>query len=346
MATSEKVTAIATSQPATVKEWLQSDAFRAAVKKALPSHLTADRFIRIAMTALMRTPQLAQCSKESIFKAMLDLSSLGLEPDGRRAHLIPYNNKKTGQLEAQLIIDYKGLIELSKRSGDVAIWRAEIVCENDDFGWENGIVSHRIDWRRPRGKMQAVYSHVRTKDGIDDYEVMTKDQVDGIRRRSRAASSGPWVTDFEEMAKKTVMRRHSKRLTLSPELSDALAKDGDRIDVDDSVIVEDLMPKRLSEHVEPETEADTEAEAGPEPAQEHEQEPEPEAAEPAAPPSEPALAKALSPAQVKRLFAIGKNRGYTSDQIKDYVQGTCGCGVDALSRDDYDRVCKDLEAMS
>lgn len=233
-------------KPATIKEWLQSASFYDAVKTALPAHLTAERFIRVALTALMKTPKLAQCSQESIFKAMLDLSSVGLEPDGRRAHLIPYQNKKTGQLEAQLIIDYKGIIELSKRSGDVTVWRAEIVCENDVFSWANGVVSHQIDWRSPRGKMQAVYSHVRTKDGLDDYEVMTIDQVSDIRKRSKAGNAGPWVTDYEEMAKKTVMRRHSKRLTLSPEFRDAIEKDSDRIDFDD-VPDMDLMPRRLSE---------------------------------------------------------------------------------------------------
>ena len=217
----KEVATVAKDRAPTIREWLSGNKFREAVASSLPSHMTADRFVRVALTAMMKTPKLADCTQASIFKVMLDLSSIGLEPDGRRAHIIPYGNVAT------LIIDYKGLIELAKRSGEVVNWRAEIVCENDKFGWENGIVTHKIDWRRPRGKMEAVYSHVRNKDGIDDYEVMTIDQVEGIRKRSKAASSGPWVTDFNEMAKKTVMRRHSKRLTLSPEFVDALSKDGD-----------------------------------------------------------------------------------------------------------------------
>jgi recombination protein RecT len=211
-------------RPATIKDWLSGDKFREAVAASLPSHMTADRFVRVALTAMMKTPKLADCTQASIFKVMLDLSSIGLEPDGRRAHIIPYGNVAT------LIIDYKGLIELAKRSGEVVNWRAEIVCENDKFGWENGVVTHKIDWRKPRGKLDAVYSHVRNKDGVDDYEVMTIDQVEAIRKRCKAGASGPWVTDFSEMAKKTVMRRHSKRLTLSPEFTDALAKDGDATD--------------------------------------------------------------------------------------------------------------------
>jgi len=318
---------------ASAKDWLQSKQFNEAVAKALPSHISPERFIRVALTALMRVPKLAQCSKESIFKAMLDLSSMGLEPDGRRAHLIPYQNRNTGQLEAQLIIDYKGLIELSKRSGDVSSWRAEIVCEKDEFGWENGTVFHRIDFRKPRGAMQAVYSHVRTgKDGIDDYEVMTKDQVDAIRKRSKAANAGPWMTDFEEMAKKTVIRRHSKRLTLSPEFRAAVEKDQDRIDFDDLPTV-DFMPKRISE-------ASIEIDAV-------EVEPTPEVApditpQPEQPTEQPADKSLVSEAQIKRLYAIAKSNEISKEVVDVYLSETFGISsAKELKRgDDYNMACE------
>ena len=73
------------------------------------SYRTPDRFIRIALTALTRTPKLTTCDHGSFFQALLDLSQLGLEPDGRRAHLIPFRNNKRNCVECQLIIDYKGL---------------------------------------------------------------------------------------------------------------------------------------------------------------------------------------------------------------------------------------------
>jgi recombination protein RecT len=331
-------TAVAKREP-TIKDWLQSPQFQEAVRAALPSHLTPERFIRIALTAMMKVPKLAQCSKESIFRAMLDLSSLGLEPDGRRAHLIPYENRKTGKTEAQLIIDYKGLIELAKRSGDVTNWRAELICEADTFSWENGVVSHRVDWLKARGKALAVYSHVRTKDGIDDYEVMTMEQVEGIRRRSKAGNSGPWVTDFSEMAKKTVMRRHSKRLTLSPEFQEAVAKDGDQVVGGDDLPMADLMPKRISEQaievpaVEPDVYEDQppyQVDEEMPPAQEME----------APPPVEASSPRQLTQPQIKRLFYIGKLAGHDAQQIKDHVYASCGCAVDDLSRADYDRICK------
>lgn len=158
-------------------------------------------------------------------------SQLGIEPDGIHAFLIPYKSDCT------LIIGFRGLINLARRSGEVVIFRAELVREKDFFQWENGVVTHRVEWRQPRGKIQCVYSYVRMKDGTEDYEVMTLEECLSIRDRSqgyRAAKqydkSHPWISDEGEMLKKTVIRRHSKRLTLSPEFMDALEKDGDKLD--------------------------------------------------------------------------------------------------------------------
>lgn len=246
--------------PKDLKAWINSDQFKSALAQSLPSHMTAERYARICLTAMMRTPKLKDCTQASLFKAMLDCSSLGLEPDGRRAHLIPYDKKRNvngkwivAYTEAQLIIDYKGLVELMKRSGEVSTIRAELVCEKDEFSWENGIVTHKIDWRNVggRGKFQCVYSHIKNKSGVDEYEVMTLDEVNAIRKRSKAGNDGPWVTDFNEMAKKTVIRRHSKKMTLSPEFQEALEKDADQFrhpdEQDSSFTLGDLMPVAQSE---------------------------------------------------------------------------------------------------
>lgn len=200
---------------------------------ALPKHITPDRMMRVALTAINKNPKLAECTRESMFSALMTCSELGLEPDGRRAHLIPYKDRAT------LILDYKGLIELAKRSGMVRVFRAELICDNDKFSYRNGKVDHEIDFRKPRGNVYAVYSYVLDNEGNEDYEVMTRDEVEGIRRRSRSGDSGPWVTDWNEMAKKTVIRRHSKRLTLSPEFQKAIEKDDDTlIDITNQVGIE------------------------------------------------------------------------------------------------------------
>lgn len=206
-----------------IADILRGDKMLESISEVVPKHMTPERMVKVGLMALNRTPKLAQCSRDSFLQAMMDCSSLGLEPDGRRCHLIPYGNT------CQLIIDYKGLIELAKRSGEVSIWKAETVKENDSFTWVNGQVNHEIDFRTDRGGLQCVYSIVQTKDGEVDTEVMTLAEVESIRSRSKSGNAGPWKTDFEEMAKKTVIRRHSKRLTLSPEFQSALEKDGDQI---------------------------------------------------------------------------------------------------------------------
>ncbi len=230
-----------------IKELLTSDAFRTQVQNALPKHLKPERFIRIALTALTKTPNLMQCTQESFFQSLLTLSQLGLEPDGRLAHLIPYGDSCT------VIVDYKGLCDLAMRSGKVSNIHADIVCENDVFEYDKGEVrTHKIDFKKPRGAMYAVYAICRFKDGTEASAVMTKDEVEAIRARSKAGKSGPWVTDWNEMAKKTAFRRLSKWLPLSPEYRDALEQDHDQFEpINITPEREDIeMPKRLSEQAE------------------------------------------------------------------------------------------------
>ena len=205
-----------------IKSIINSDAMREQFARALPKHLTAERFARVAITALTRTPKLADCTPASLMKCLLDLSAMGLEPDGRRAHLIPYGT------EATLIIDYKGLIELIRRSGDVISIRAETVCERDDFSWANGEVTHSVNWREDRGEIQAVYAVALMKSGEKQTAVMTTKEVEGIRARSRSGNNGPWKTDWAEMAKKTAVRRLSKMLPLSSEIMRHVERDDDQ----------------------------------------------------------------------------------------------------------------------
>lgn len=231
--TTTEVAKASTSAPATIKELLSGDAFKEQVSRALPRHLTPDRFIRCAITAMTRTPKLAQCDPPSFFEKLLTLSQLGLEPDGYHAHLIPFENRRRGVVECQLIVDYKGLVKLVMQTGALSNIHADVVCEEDDFEVNIGqITRHVINYRKPRGKVYAAYAIARFKDGSTKCEVMTLDEIEAIRKRSRVGESGSWVTDWNEMAKKTVFRRESKWLPITAELRDALDKDDDRIDTD------------------------------------------------------------------------------------------------------------------
>jgi len=270
----QAVQAIATTkQPKTVRDLLQGKEFKDALRAVLPRAMRPDRFVRVALTAMMRTPDLAECSRESLFKALLDLSSYGLEPDGRRAHLIPFRNKKMcscghemdthrGQdcsrcecrhrrtlVECQLIIDYKGLAELVRRSGDVSYIHADVVYGADEWSYGYGTEAHlrHKPSMKDRGERVAFYSYVRLKDGSEDFIVMSPVEVDKIRERSKASESGPWVTDYDEMGKKTVFRRHSKWLPLSVEVRKAVESEDDVEPVDISGWAEVLEEPKAQE---------------------------------------------------------------------------------------------------
>lgn len=223
----------------TLRSRLDSEEFRQAVAKALPKHLTADRFVRVAATTIMRTPKLAECDQTSFFNCLLTLSQLGLEPDGRRAHLIPRWSSRRKCTECTLVVDYKGLSELALRSGMISRLHADVICEYDEFDYDCGeLKRHRIDYRKPRGAVYAAYALVQYRDGSQKAEVMTVEEIEGIRGRSPSGKDGPWVTDWNEMAKKTVFRRLSKWLPLSAEFRDAVDADED---------IESRLPSRGQE---------------------------------------------------------------------------------------------------
>lgn len=217
----------------TVRSLLQSEQFKEQMSMVLPKHLTADRMARVACTAVLKTPKLADCKPESLLQALMICSQAGLEPDGRNAHLIPFGD------QVQVIFDYKGLVTLAKRNGIGTIY-ADAVCEQDKFSArvENGQrkIDHVIDYSKPRGEIYAFYA-VTYEKGEVDYEVMTRADVDAIRKRSRAGNNGPWVTDYAEMGKKSAIRRMSKRWDLTAEVIEAIANDFDAPNFNQAAVV-------------------------------------------------------------------------------------------------------------
>lgn len=200
--------------------------------QVLPKVCTPDRFAQVALSCLKGNEKLIQAlqtrdGQVSLAKAFKTCAELGIEPDGRRAYLIPYKN------EIQLIIDYKGIAELAMRSGFIANIHADKVCENDDFVYNIGAIEkHRIDFHKERGEAYAYYAIVTFKDGSKKCEVMSKPEIDKIKERSAAWGAWlkwqkvcPWNTDYDEMAKKTVFKRLAKWIPQSPELRQAVEFD-------------------------------------------------------------------------------------------------------------------------
>lgn len=221
---------------------------------AMPKHINPDRLMRVAVQAISTTPLLAECTATSLVLAIIKGAMLGLEPNGPlgEAYLVPFRNR-SGQYEAQFMPGYRGLINCARRSGEVREVYAHIVHQADVFEMELGLHPklRHVPGQGERGPMLGVYAVYHTANGSHDFEYMTKAEVDGIRGRSRSANNGPWVTDYNEMAKKTAIRRLAKRMPMSVELADLVAIDekvaGGEKTVDTDVI--DIVGLNLPEDV-------------------------------------------------------------------------------------------------
>lgn len=206
-------------RPATIADLLERR--KDEIAKVLPKHLTVDRLARVALTAIGKTPRLQECTGASLLQSIMQAAELGLEPGGALGHayLVPFK-QKNGPTLCTLIIGYRGLIELARRSGELVQIEAHIIREGDVFEEEYGLhpkFRHVPKRDGALGRMLGVYMIARTTDGGTHIEMMTSAEVDRIRMRSRSKDDGPWVTDPDEMAKKTVIKRGMKYLSLSSE---------------------------------------------------------------------------------------------------------------------------------
>lgn len=223
-------------KPKTIRAMLEDPRFKQSLVDALPeTGCTPERFARVALTMVTKNPKLAESTQASVAQCMMDCAMLGIEPDGRRAHLIPFFNKKKNAYECTLILDYKGIVELVRRSGDVVSIQASVVYEGDHFVHVLGttpLLEHSPTLAG-RGKAIAAYSCVTLKDGAVSFEVMGVEEINVIRNNSKGYKpddkQAPWNKWWGEMARKTVFKRHSKWLTLSPEVHDAITKDDERL---------------------------------------------------------------------------------------------------------------------
>ena len=230
------------------------------IKKALPSVLTPERFTRMVLSALSTNPKLGACTPKSFLGAMMTAAQLGVEPNTPlgQAYLIPYRNHGTDEVQFQL--GYKGMLDLAYRSGDVSTVQAHTVCENDRFEYALGLdpkLEH-VPARTNRGNPIYYYAIIRMKDGGFCFSVMSKEEVEAhAKKYSQAYSSSysPWKTNFDEMAKKTVLKKALKYapmktdfvrgmtqdMTVKTEISDdmyTVADTSDLVEVSDEAVAD------------------------------------------------------------------------------------------------------------
>ena len=201
------------------------------IKKALPSVLTPERVTRIVLSALSTNPKLQETTPESFLGAMMTAAQLGMEPNTPlgQAYLLPYYNSKKRCLECQFQLGYKGLIDLAYRSGEVSTIQAHVVYEHDKFSYAYGLEPQleHVPAMGDRGSPTHVYAVFRTKDGGYSFGVMSIDDVRRhAQRYSKSFENGPWQTNFEEMAKKTVLKRILKYAPLKSDFVRGVSQDG------------------------------------------------------------------------------------------------------------------------
>lgn len=242
-------------------------AMKPQIDAALPSVLTGERFSRMVLSAMSNTPKLVECTPQSFLGAMMQAAQLGLEPNTPlgQAYLIPYKNK--GTLECQFQLGYKGLIDLAYRSGQVKDIQAHEVHENDEFDYELGLdakLRHKPAMK-DRGAVVAYYAVFHTKDGGYGFEVMSIADIKSHTKKysqSFNSSYSPWASNFDEMAKKTVLKKCLKYAPLKTEFVRDIGTDGTikttlakdmAADVRDETDYTDIEAEQIPDNIDPQT---------------------------------------------------------------------------------------------
>jgi recombination protein RecT len=196
--------------------------YKDSIAKALPEHMKPDRMVRMALTEFRKTPKLQLCEPGSIFAAIGIASQMGLEIGmPGQAYLIPYGK------ECQLIVGYQGLVDLVLRTGRITDVYARCVYVNEVFENQSGTtesISHKPCFDGNRGPLRLVYAVAVFENGYRKFEIMSREDVEDVKRSSKSKNSGdsPWTTHEAEMWKKTAIRRLCKSLPKSSELHKAL----------------------------------------------------------------------------------------------------------------------------
>jgi recombination protein RecT len=218
---------------------------RPELEKVLPAHVSVDKFMRVVMTAISTNPGLRQADRRSLMTSCVKCATDGLVPDGREAALVIFNTKEKslegGRVErwikkVQYMPMVFGILKKVRNSGELQSIVANVVLERDQFRyWVDDAGEHVTHEPNvldaDRGKLIAVYAIAKTKDGGVYVEVMTRGQIEQVRAVSKSKDDGPWSAWYDEMARKTVIRRLSKRLPMSTDLETVIRRDDEQYDL-------------------------------------------------------------------------------------------------------------------
>lgn len=217
---------------------------------ALPQHVSVEKFKRTVITAVTMNADLLQADRRSLLASCMKAASDGLLLDNRDAALVIFKSKDYGP-QVQYMPMIGGILKRMRQSGEVKSVATDVVHENDKFDhWrdENGEhLNHRPAYGEDRGQVTLAYAIVNTQDGGVYIEVMDRAQIEKVRAVSKTGASekGPWNNWWDEMARKTVLRRLAKRAPMSTDVAEMLYRDdADNIDLSQETTVTQIRPTR------------------------------------------------------------------------------------------------------
>jgi recombination protein RecT len=222
----------------------QAENRRPQFQAALPAHIPVERFLRVVLTAVQNNPDLITADRQSLWNSAMRSAQDGLLPDGREGAIVVYNTKiKDGGRDiwikkAQWMPMVFGILKKVRNSGEIAMVTARVVYGGDKFRyWIDDDGEHVLfepSDKPDTNTIQRVFAMAKTKGGELYVEPLTSADVEKVRAVSRAKDKGPWVDWWEEMAKKTAIRRLSKRLPMSTDLDDLVRRDDELYNFDRS----------------------------------------------------------------------------------------------------------------
>lgn len=218
----------------TIRDYIHQPHVVKQLEAALPSFLTAERFLRTFYTAMLRNPKLFDCTKESLLSAMIESAQLGLEPILGKAALIPYGK------EVQFQPMYRGLIDLARRTGGVKV-TAHVVYSKDEFEIEYGDNEkcyHKPYLQGDRGEKLGAYTVWTFDSGMQSFLFLPMSDILEVRDKyskswQQSGKDSVWGKSEAEMSKKTVIKNHFKLQPCSIEMERAAELDN-RVEIGES----------------------------------------------------------------------------------------------------------------
>lgn len=200
--------------------------FMLALEQCLPpnSPITGPALMRGALQLIKKNVALQKCSEFSLFAAIVEVGQSGLSLDVHlgQSYLVPIAG------ECQMWLGWRGMVELARRSGEIAEIVSEIRYSKDRFNISYGTARNieHVPADVPVSKRGAILGAYAIADRIvngnlrPEFEYMDIEQINSIKnvvlKRKKSDKPGAWETNEDEMIRKTPIRRLAKRLPQSP----------------------------------------------------------------------------------------------------------------------------------